>query len=204
MLIDKWTLLRGVTLEASQVDSFLFQEFATSAAVGVMAFRAKHFSFRHRVVERQIKQGSNLRVTPVTNQRFIHRHRHPSRPIDLIVVNIRDLWHPAAWVRVVAIGAGHVLQRMRGGCPCHGGVALVAAQAHIYARLPVDVVMRIVAGNALEAIDAIDLMGMRDLLEFHLFIMALVAGAWFRCSQFRQRRMRIMTIDAGHTGLRVA
>ena len=36
--------------------------------------------------------------------------------------------------------------------------------------------MRVVAGNALEPIDAVDLMRMGDLLQFHFLGVALVAG----------------------------
>lgn len=193
-----------MTFVAGQIDGGLPQEFVTLAPVGVMALGTQHFPFRHRVVERQFEQASDLLVTPVAHQRLIDRHRHPFRTIDLVMVDVRELRQLAARMRVVAIGAGHVLQSMRAGFPGHGGVALVAAQAHVHAGFPADIVMRIVAGNALEPIDAIDLMGMGDLLEVHLLGVALVAGACQFGSQLRQGRMGIMTIDAGHAGLGVA
>jgi len=65
MFIHEGSHLRGVTFVASQVDGGLLQEFAALAPVGVMALRAKHFPFRHRVVEWQIEQASDLLVTPV-------------------------------------------------------------------------------------------------------------------------------------------
>lgn len=134
------------------------------------------------MVERQVEQASDPLVTPVAHARLIDRHRHPFRTIDLVMVDVHDQWHLAVRMRVVAIGAGHELQRMRTGLPCHGGVALVAAQARVHARRPADIVMWIVAGNALEPVDAIDLMRMGDLLELHLLGVALVAGARLRGS----------------------
>ena len=182
MLPHEWPLLRGVTFEAGQVDGGLPQEFvtpeevATLGPVDIMAFGAKHFPFRNRVVERQVEQGSDLDVTPVAHQRLIDRHRHPPRTIDLIVVDIHDRWHPAERMRVMAIGAGHVEQGVSGRFPCHSGVALVAAQALIHTGFLANIIVRIVAGDALESFGAIDLMGMCDLFELYLLGVAFVAG----------------------------
>lgn len=201
MLMHEGALLRRVTFIAGQVGGGLLQEFSALPPVGVMALGAKHFPFRHWVMERQAEHGSDLRVTTVADQRLIDRHWQPFRAIDTGMIDVDELRHLGARVRIVAIGTSHVMQRMRARFPGHGGVGLVASEALVRARFLADMIMRIVAGNALETIHAIDLVRMGDPLELRLLGMAFIAGARLRGSQHRHGRMGIMTINAGHAGL---
>ena len=71
MLINKWTLLVGVTLDAYRIctgsKSGLF-EFKTT--MWIMAIAALHRAFQHLVMERQVKLVLGLAVTTYAKLRF--------------------------------------------------------------------------------------------------------------------------------------
>lgn len=73
MLINKWTLLIRVTLDASCIGtsskSGLF-EFKT--AMWIVAVAALHGSFQNLVMEREIKLVLHLGMTAETQLRFVH------------------------------------------------------------------------------------------------------------------------------------
>ena len=89
----------------------------------------------------------------------------PLGPRDVRVADVDDLRHAGSRVRIVAIGAGHAVVLVDRGMPGHRRGARVATEAEVLPARLLDLTVRIVAGGAVEAVGAANLVRAGDLLE---------------------------------------
>ena len=120
MLIDKWTLLVRVTLDACRIctgsKSGLF-EFKT--AMWIVAVAALHGSFKNLVMERKIKLVLHLGMTTEAQLRFAYSQQLKRRDAWLLSVrgsneDVRTGQIPTSLrgMRRVAIGATNIISPM--------------------------------------------------------------------------------------------
>ena len=130
-----------------------------------------------------------------------HAHRASTRVIHGRVRNGHDLRQAGVGMRVMAIGASHILPIVIGRMPGHRGGSCVAAQAQVRTRVRGHSTMGMMATGAVEFVGPQQLMGTGDLFELPCFGVAAIADLGclhgHRSARLRVRIMAIGTADAG-------
>src|SRR5262245_59499707 len=92
MFVGEWTLLVGVTLDASSIStrrqSCLFQ---LEAAVRIVTVAATHRAFQHFVMERHIELRLNFVVTARAELRVVRPQHSRRREAGLFGIDTRHL-----------------------------------------------------------------------------------------------------------------
>ena len=101
----------------------------------------------------------------------------PLRPHHLGMGDAHELRHAGLRMRIVAIRAGHAVVLVDRGVPGHRRRAGVATEAEVLPAVFLDLAVRIVAGRAVEAVGAANLVRAGDLLQLALVAVATVADS---------------------------
>lgn len=166
MLEGKRPLLLRVAFVANQIDGRLL-EIACFLTVRIVAIGANHLSFLDGMVGRKRIEAIDLLVALVASGGFVDRHLPTTGSRDaraVPMIDVHNLRHARARVRIVAVGAGHAVLMMCRRMPCHRRGAGVAFQAEILSGLFDDLPVRVMTGRAIKAVGPADLVRSGDLL----------------------------------------
>jgi hypothetical protein len=165
VLINEWPLLISMAAPADLIDRWLLQ-IVFGLPVTIMTVRANHFAFFDRMVRRESGLCVDVGVAFETHLRLINRHRQPSWPRDVRVLDIDDLLHSSVRMRIVTVGASDAVHAVGRGVPRHRwGSLLMTLEAKVRAGLWTDFAMRIMARSAVKAVFPKYLVRMSNLFE---------------------------------------